>query len=289
MSCEDRRVPAPPSRRLVLTGALTLSATALTGCGVRLEDDAPDIPFVPGRDPIPGEAVLLAVLGALEASDEQHAAARATMLRDALEEAQVPRRLLEDAPAPAAGAETVAAFEGAVRDCGPGLLRLVGRLTATRRILAGADTAKLWTSAGTKPWEAGTVAADALEASRATVYALDLIAARTSGGFSTSVLKASQGLQDLVTRQTTAAGDEVSATTLGYDIPHDLTAATGRELGTRSFERLLAAYADGLARLDADRAAALEVTEWMATAERLARGRFPLEIPELYGEQPADS
>lgn len=273
----------------MLTGALTLSAAALTGCGVRLEDDAPDIPFVPGREPIPGEAVLLAVLGALEASDEEHAPERATMLREALAEAQVPEAVLDDASAPAAGAETVAAFEGAVRDCGPGLLRLVAQLTATQRIVTDAETKALWTPAGTKPWTAGMVAADALRATRATVYALDLIAARTSESVSASVRAATRELQGLVNRQTTAAGDDAPAVTLGYDIPHDLTSAEARELGTQSFERLLVAYADGLAGLGKDRAAALEVTQWMVTAERVSRGRFPLEVPELYGEKPAPS
>lgn len=282
-------VPVTPSRRLVLAGALTTGMAALTGCGVRLEDDAPHIPFVPTRDPLPGEAALLAVLGALEGSEEEHAAERAMMLRRALREARVPDRELEGLRAPAAGAETVAAFEGALRDCGPGLLPLVGRLTATRRILGDAEPAALWTPAPTSPWQAGAVAAEALDATRATVYALDLVAARTSGASSTSVLRASRGLRDLVTRQTSAAGDAAPETTLGYDVPHELTAAEARELGSRSFERLLAAYADGLAGLGDDRDAALEVTEWMVTAERLSRGRFPLEVPVLYGQDPEDS
>lgn len=274
----------------MLTGALTLSATALAGCGLRLEDDAPDIPFVPERDPIPGEAVLLAVLGALEASDEEHAAARADRLRSALARAEVPEGLLSSPTTPQGPAETVAAFEGAVRDCGPGLLPLVGRLTATHRITArtGAGT-DLWTPPGTKPWEAGSVAADALDATRATIYALDLIAAKTSGRLSKGVRRTSRRLQDLVTRQTTAAGSEVRPATLGYDIAHELTPAQARELGTRSFARLLAAYADGLAGLGQDRTAALEVTQWIVTAEAASRDQFPLEVPVLYGEDPEES
>ncbi len=273
----------------MLAGALTLSTAALTGCGVRLEDDAPNIPFVPERDPIPGEAVLLAVLGALEAGEDEQDPARATMLRTALEEAQVPAGLLDDAKAPEPGAETVAAFEGAVRDCGPGLLTLVGRLTATRRILTDDRTQQLWTPAGRKPWKAGQVAADALEASRAAVQAFELIGAKTSGGFAKSARTARSELQGLVTRQTTAAGDKVPAISLGYTLPHDLDAAKARALGTQSVERLLATYASGLAGLGKDRAAALEVTEWMATVERVTRDRFPLEAPELYGEQPDES
>lgn len=269
----------------MLTGALTLSATAaLTGCGVRLEDDAPDIPFVPERDPVPGEAVLLAVLGALEAGKDEHDPARAKRLRRALEKAQIPEGLLDDAKAPQAGTETVAAFEGAVRDCGPGLLPLVGRLTATRRILGDDASQSLWTAAGTKPWKAGKVAGEALEATRAAVQAFELIGAKTSGGLAKSARAARTELQGLVTRQTTAAGEDVPAVSLGHRLPHDLTGPKAKALGTQTVDRLLATYAAGLTDLGEDRAAALEVTGWMTAVERVTRDRFPLEVPELYGE-----
>jgi hypothetical protein len=48
------------SRRAVLLGA---GALVLGGCGIRLEDDAPRVPLVPTREPIPAEADLLALLG----------------------------------------------------------------------------------------------------------------------------------------------------------------------------------------------------------------------------------
>lgn len=274
----------------MLTGALTLSAASLTGCGVRLEDDAPDIPFVPERDPIPGEAALLAMLGVLEDSDETYAQERAARLHEAMEDAQVPAKVLAGARAPSGGVETAAAFEGAVRDCGPGLLPLVGRLTATYRIITDdSDTTTTWSPAGTKPWKKGAVAAEALQATRAATYALDLIAARSSGRAAKEVLTVSTRLRELGIRQTTAAGDAIEPVTLGYDVPHELTAAEATQLGTRSFARLLAGYSDCFARLGTDRAAALEVAEWMVTVERLSRGRFPLDVPELYGTEPADS
>lgn len=282
-------VLVPPSRRLVLAGALAAGVTTLTGCGVRLEDDAPRIPFVPTREPIPGESALLAMLGALEGSDEQYADERAELLRQALLEAQVPQDLVADVTAPATGGEVVSAFEGSIRDCGPGVLPLVGRLTATHRIVAGAHE-ELWSEPGTEAWRARGAAADALQATRATVYALDLIAARaTDERVSKQVLEAAKGLHRLSVRQTTAAGEAVRPAPLGYDVPHELTAEEGRELGRRSFERLLAAYADTFPRLGGDRRAALEVPQWMVTAERLSRDRFPLEVPVLYGDDPTDS
>lgn len=47
-------------RRTFLLG--TLSLGALTGCGVRLEEDAPNIPLVPRREPVAAESLLLTLL-----------------------------------------------------------------------------------------------------------------------------------------------------------------------------------------------------------------------------------
>lgn len=273
----------------MLTGALAAGVTTLTGCGVRLEDDAPRIPLVPTREPIPGESALLAMLGALAGSDEQYAARRAELLRRALLEAQVPYDLVADVTAPTTGGETVSAFEGSIRDCGPGVLPLVGRLTATHRITTGVHE-ELWSEPRTEAWQAQEAAADALQATLATIYALDLIAARADDErVSKQVLEAGKGLRRLSVRQTTAAGEAVKPAPLGYDVPHELTAQEGRDLGRRSFERLLAAYAATFARLGEDRTAALEVPQWMVTAEQLSRDRFPLEVPVLYGDDPTSS
>ena len=57
-----------PSRRLVTVGALGLAVAALTGCGIRLEDDAPHVPLVPVRSPIAGEDALLRLLAAVQAA-----------------------------------------------------------------------------------------------------------------------------------------------------------------------------------------------------------------------------
>src|SRR5688500_13878962 len=57
-----------PTRRLVGLGSLGVVATVLAGCGIRLEDDAPRVPLVPTREPIPGEEPLLRLLGAVRAA-----------------------------------------------------------------------------------------------------------------------------------------------------------------------------------------------------------------------------
>ncbi len=49
-----------PRRRALLAGALA-APVLLAGCGVRLEDDAPPVPLVPTREPVPDEDALTAL------------------------------------------------------------------------------------------------------------------------------------------------------------------------------------------------------------------------------------
>ena len=66
--------PAPRwSRRALLAAAGLGAAGALTGCRVRLEDDAPRVPLLPTRQPIPDEGALLQALA--DTRDLQAAAA----------------------------------------------------------------------------------------------------------------------------------------------------------------------------------------------------------------------
>lgn len=66
--------PAPRwSRRALLAVAGLGAAAALTGCRVRLEDDAPRVPLLPTREPIPDEGALLKALA--DTRDLQAAAA----------------------------------------------------------------------------------------------------------------------------------------------------------------------------------------------------------------------
>ena len=50
--------PRPSPTRRALLGALG-SAVVLSGCGVRLEEDAPDLPLIPRRQPVSGETLLI--------------------------------------------------------------------------------------------------------------------------------------------------------------------------------------------------------------------------------------
>lgn len=53
-------MPPCPSRRAALgLGVGAVAAVTLAACGIRLEDDAPHVPLIPTRKPIPGEAFLV--------------------------------------------------------------------------------------------------------------------------------------------------------------------------------------------------------------------------------------
>jgi hypothetical protein len=95
--------PAPRwSRRALLAVAGLGAAGALTGCRVRLEDDAPRVPLLPTRQPIPDEGALLQALA--DTRDLQAAAAALGGVRTA-----TPARLA------AAHARQVAVLEQVLR------------------------------------------------------------------------------------------------------------------------------------------------------------------------------
>ena len=102
---------AGPTRRLVTAGALGAVVVALAGCGIRLEDDAPRVPLVPTREPIPAEDALVRLLGAVQAASVASFvttdrlapllpalhARQATVLHDALRQRGVPESALPTA------------------------------------------------------------------------------------------------------------------------------------------------------------------------------------------------
>ena len=107
------------ARRTLLSAVVGAVVLPVGACGIRLEDDAPRVPFVPTRTPVPAEPELVAltretaalaeaaaeVSGSLAADLEtihrrQHAVLRTTLVRQ-----QVPAEDL-DAPAPATATAT---------------------------------------------------------------------------------------------------------------------------------------------------------------------------------------
>ena len=90
-----------------MLGVVGLLGGALAGCAVRLEDDAPAIPLVPTREPVPAEDALLWLLadcrqlsmaGASTVYEEQVA-----VLRSALHRAGIPIETLDETIAGATG------------------------------------------------------------------------------------------------------------------------------------------------------------------------------------------
>jgi hypothetical protein len=53
-------------RRIVVAGVVS-AVLSTTGCGIRLEDDAPRLPLLPTRTPVPAEAELVALTRATAA------------------------------------------------------------------------------------------------------------------------------------------------------------------------------------------------------------------------------
>ena len=116
--------PAPRwSRRALLAVAGLGAAAALTGCRVRLEDDAPRVPLLPTRAPIPDEGALLQALadtrdlqaaaaalgGARTATPARLAAAHArqvAVLEQVLRSARVPQASWAASPPPPSPAPT---------------------------------------------------------------------------------------------------------------------------------------------------------------------------------------
>lgn len=109
---------AQVARRSLLSAAAAAVALTTGACGVRLEDDAPRVPFVPTRTPVPAEAELVALTrdtraladaaaalpGELAADlatihRRQHSVLRTTLVRR-----QVPVAALDASPSPTGSA-----------------------------------------------------------------------------------------------------------------------------------------------------------------------------------------
>ncbi|HPB71427.1 MAG TPA: hypothetical protein PLX71_00450 [Phycicoccus sp.] len=110
-----------PRRRLILLGIGVGAVGALSGCGVHLQEDAPDIPVIPRRTRMPGEAALLDLLAGTQAlvTATKSAGTELTavltplhvtqvgVLRDALRRGRVPSSVIAPAdrtPSPVPGA-----------------------------------------------------------------------------------------------------------------------------------------------------------------------------------------
>lgn len=269
---------AGPGRRTMLTAGGGLALTALLGgCRVRLEDDAPRIPLIPTRTPIPDEALLILawrectelarVAATLAALQRLQGASlhteQAETLRSVLATGRVPDSVVSASPAPTTGREAPGAAtpgstsEGAsgIPSGGPagggggvrtateaGALEL-GPLRADRRSGLGAVTpthAALWLSmlacrsrlaaqlgvaTPWQPWPEQPADGEAtfLQQVRGTLYAMQVVAVRTSGAARERATADLTWLDALRIRLESRAGSALGAPPVGYALPFPVT------------------------------------------------------------------
>ena len=148
------------SRRTVVAG-LVAAVLPAAGCGIRLEDDAPRVPLVPTRTPVPAEAELVAltrdtaalaelastVPGAVAADLATIHRRQHTVLRSTLLAGQVPAADLDAGPstAPSAPSPSTSAAPSAAPTASPSGTRV--ELAAAE----GASAAAAGTFAGVEP------------------------------------------------------------------------------------------------------------------------------------------
>ena len=330
-------MPGAPTRRSVLAVlGLNAAALPLAACGIRLEDDAPRVPLVPTREPIPGEGALLGLwLGATDLAEqaaELGGAAtslparlatlhqeQARVLRSLLRSLGVPDRVVAEtqslqqaratapttAATPAPGATTTAAPSsppgtatapspaslGAAEaatlsaDSFAELARL-GRGTVVTPAAALAQRAAAATLLGETPmWPtprslvAPALAADALEATRAAVYGMEVVAAQSQGGQRRLATATLATLRARASAQEDLAGDSAPPPSLGYPLPFAVTGArAARRLAVHVLDGLRTGQAAAAARAAGDVTSLVACMQWLAEAEVLChRWGMPLE------------
>lgn len=283
------------SRRAALVAAAGGLTAVLTGCGVRLDENAPALPFIPTRGPSSAEIALLAAYGSLATRAESATGdlrtllpERAEGLRHALEGVGVTAADLdtarrETANPPPLGEEIVALRLG-LSDCPIGLLPLTGSLVAAS-MTESEEMMTLWSVGAEEPreWSDPAPAKPALQATRAALWAATIVVARSAPADRELAQQMVTALSELQTRQITASADDGADAALGYSL--DQPASTPEEvtaLARTTLERLTASYAQVFSHVDADRTAAFEVSNWLASAQQLA-AQWGVPIPPFPG------
>jgi hypothetical protein len=339
-------MPCGPTRRSVLgVLGLAVAAVPLAACGIRLEDDAPRLPLIPTREPVPGEAFLLGLwLGSIDLAEEAAALGgaasalparlaalhreQADVFRTLLRTAGVPDAAVSDAEqrhataapssssappsssaassSPASGGSatsraptttaptatstapsrsTLAAAELAVLSAESfAALGALGAETVTTSAAALAQRATAATLLGQAPtWPtqeavSPTLAAAALEATRAAVYGLEVVAAQSSDAQRRLATTTLGTLRARASRLQSLAGDSAGPPPLGYPLPFAATgAASARRLAQHVLSGLRAAHAAAAATPAGDPSGLAATVQWLTEAEGLChRWGLPL-------------
>lgn len=265
------------TRRALLLAAV--SVPALAACRVRLEDDAPHVPFVPTREPVPDEAALLALLADLRTLHAQATALRpprpqlvaahaqhVRVIESALSAARVPSP--SSSPSTRSG-PALPAHEAAALT--PASLTALGALTtdlaatvrsiAVYRALAAASLGApvRWPALPTTPPTSPDAVVRLLAALRSAQYALQLAATRSGperdGAVPTSqrgrLVADSQWLAGRCRALVSLLGDAAPPAPLGYPLPFPVAApADAKRLAAQSYSQLELAIGATLAAAD---------------------------------------
>jgi hypothetical protein len=288
--------PGVPRRTLV--AGLFAAVLPAAGCGIRLEDDAPRIPLVPTRTPVPAEAELVAltrdtaalaalaatVPGALAADlatlhQRQHTVLRSTLLADGVPAADLdataspsPTTSAPPTAAPA-GRAALAAAEGASAAAAAGFAGVEADLRATIAALHAQRYAAASLLSGHPP----TVPSDPVGGDRVgtlatstagAVYLLEVVSARSSGGQRARSDTTLAALRALLADQ--LAGGATADESLGHPLPFPVgDAAAAARLARQSLTTLRAGYGDHLGPIVAsDGGPGLAaLTRWLGAVE----------------------
>lgn len=292
-----RRVP----RRTVVVG-LAAAVLPVAGCGIRLEDDAPRVPLVPTRTPLPAEDELVALtrgtadLAELAATVPGGLAAdltgihrrQLTVLRTTLLGAGVPATTLDAGPSPTASASSPAASPPAAPSASPAqLARAEGASAAAAASFAGVDPdlratvaalhAQRFAAAELLSGRAPTVPGAAVggepvralaERTAAAAYFLEVVAARSSGGQRSRADTTLAALRDVLADQ--VAGGSRPEVPLGHPLPFAVDDAAGAaRLARQALTTLRAGYGEQLSPVVASGGGAglAALTRWLGTVE----------------------
>jgi hypothetical protein len=292
--------PGVPRRTLV--AGLFAAVLPAAGCGIRLEDDAPRIPLVPTRTPVPAEAELVAltrdtaalaalaatVPGALAADlatlhQRQHTVLRSTLLADGVPAADLDATASPSPTASAtgsapptaapAGRAALAAAEGASAAAAAGFAGVEADLRATIAALHAQRYAAASLLSGHPP----TVPSDPVGGDRVgtlatstagAVYLLEVVSARSGGGQRARSDTTLAALRALLADQ--LAGGATADESLGHPLPFPVgDAAAAARLARQSLTTLRAGYGDHLGPIVAsDGGPGLAaLTRWLGAVE----------------------
>lgn len=293
----DGPASATSRRTLLLGGAAGL--LTLGGCGIRLEDDAPRIPLLPTRTPLPAEDLLVALArecAVLAARAEGSASPLArtlgplhrrqhTVLRTALVGAGVRAEVLDSpepsaTPAPtstttpppspalgateAASAARAAQFAAVAGDLRAPVAALHAQRWAAATVLTG--RAPSAPAAGAEP-VGGRAVGDLADATASAVYLLEVATARSTGAQRTRGTATLTALRGVLAEQR-ASGDAPEPS-LGHPLPFPVaTPADAVRLARAALTGLRTDHGRALADLAALGAPGLvAATRWQGTIE----------------------